>query len=149
MKKHTAYISGHIDLTVDEFNLHYKTLIGDAIKRGDSIVVGDANGADKMSMYYLFIEEYTNVTVYHMFEYPRNNTGFRRKGGYRTDEERDSAMTNDSTYDIAWIRPGREKSGTAKNVKRRKNLTGDCCNGSNVLSESKSIGSIPVSPTKI
>lgn len=30
-------------------------------------------------------------------------------------------MTAVSDYDIAWVRPGRENSGTAKNLLRRKN----------------------------
>jgi hypothetical protein len=30
-----------------------------------------------------------------------------------------AAMTPASTFDIAWVRPGRERSGTAKNLLRR------------------------------
>ena len=36
-----------------------------------------------------------------------------------SDEERDLAMSCASTDDIAWVRSGREKSGTAKNINRR------------------------------
>jgi hypothetical protein len=54
-----------------------------------------------------------------MFENPRHNCGFDSVGGFRTDKARDEAMTENSNKDIAWVRPGREKSGTAKNLKRR------------------------------
>lgn len=55
-----------------------------------------------------------------MFDKPRFNLGFKTSGGYKNDEERDAAMTKNSNYDIAWVRPGKEKSGTAKNLERRK-----------------------------
>lgn len=32
---------------------------------------------------------------------------------------RDEALTAASTFDIAWVRPGRERSGTARNLQRR------------------------------
>jgi hypothetical protein len=122
----TAFISGHLDLTEEEFNEHYKPAIDFAIFFGTNFVVGDANGADKMAQEY--IKSIGNnvwelVTVFHMFEKPRNNCGFKTRGGYKTDDLRDNAMTVNSDYDIAWVRPGREKSGTAKNLKRRKVVT--------------------------
>jgi hypothetical protein len=44
-------------------------------------------------------------------------------GGYRTDEERDAAMTRESHEDIAWVRPGkRRNNGTGKNLQRRVDL---------------------------
>lgn len=118
-----AYISGHLDLTPEEFDEHYRSAIDECIFFGTKVVVGDARGADKMA------QEYINrignnihelVTVYHMFETPRNNAGnFKCKGEFKSDTERDEAMTAASTYDIAWVRTGREKSGTAKNLERR------------------------------
>jgi hypothetical protein len=67
-------------------------------------------------------EKSSRVRVYHMFQTPRNNVGgFILVGGYMSDEERDAALTAVSDYDIAWVRPGRENSGTAKNLQRRKN----------------------------
>jgi hypothetical protein len=60
------------------------------------------------------------VVVYHMFTSPRNNAGFPTVGGFESDEARDNCMTADSHQDIAWVRPGREKSGTWKNLDRRK-----------------------------
>ena len=114
------FISGHLDLTEDEFNEHYRPIIDKALFDQDSFVVGDARGADAMAQLYLS-HKTTNVTVYHMFERPRNNVGsFLTIGGFRSDSERDGAMTQNSSCDIEWVRLGREKSGTAKNIERRK-----------------------------
>jgi len=118
-----AYISGHLDLTPEEFEEHYKPSIDAAIFHGNEMVVGDARGADKMAQEYIKSignNVYELVTVFHMFTNPRNNVAnFKTVGGFKTDTERDEAMTAASDYDIAWVRPGREKSGTAKNIARR------------------------------
>ena len=57
-----------------------------------------------------------------MFDYPRFNCGWPTIGGFKSDEERDRAMTLASSVDIAWVRPGKENSCTAKNIERRKEL---------------------------
>lgn len=121
MKSNTAYISGHGDLTPKEFSDHYAPAIDDAISKGIThFVVGDFRGTDLMAQVYLSIKPVT-VTVYHMFSEPRNNpVNYPTMGGFKDDESRDAAMTAASSIDIAWVRPGREKSGTAKNIKRRK-----------------------------
>ncbi len=62
----------------------------------------------------------TAVVVYHLFTSPRNNVGFKTISGFESDEQRDRQMTAESDRDIAWVRPGREKSGTQKNIDRRK-----------------------------
>jgi len=116
------FISGHLDLTEEEFQTHYAHKILLAIKNGDSFVVGDARGADTFAQEFLDMHDaFQNVVVFHMFDNPRNNAGgFSTAGGFKNDKERDAAMTNNSDADIAWVRPGREKSGTAKNLSRRK-----------------------------
>lgn len=112
------FISGHLDTTKEEFFEHYVPAIERARENGCSFVVGDARGTDTFAQE--FLKDYQNVTVYHMFDSPRNNVGNHpTAGGFKSDRERDEAMTFASTYDIAWVRPGREKSGTAKNLKRR------------------------------
>lgn len=116
------FISGHLDLTPDEFEQHYRPAIDAALARGDSFVVGDARGADTLAQRYL-LGKTTAVVVYHMFACPRNNAGFPTVGGFQSDEERDSRMTAGSDGDIAWVRPGREKSGTQRNIERRKRAT--------------------------
>lgn len=114
----TNFVSGHLDLTPDEFDTYYRPLIDEALARGESFVVGDARGADSMTQNYL-LGKTTAVVVYHMFTSPRNNVGFKTRGGFNSDEERDAQMTADSDQDIAWVRPGRKKSGTQKNIDRR------------------------------
>lgn len=117
------FLSGHLDLTPEEFAEHYEPRLREAFREpGVKFVVGDAFGADEMAQTWLrsYGAEWDQVTVYHMFDRARNNAGpFLSAGGYTSDSTRDWAMTAASTHDIAWVRPGREKSGTAKNLKRR------------------------------
>jgi len=115
----TYFVSGHLDLTDDEFAAHYKPRISAALASGAAFVIGDAKGCDALTQRLLAQAGCLDVRVFHMFQSPRNNCGFRTVGGFATDAERDAAMTAASDEDIAWIRPGREKSGTAKNLKRR------------------------------
>lgn len=115
-----AFISGHRDVTNDEFKIHYAPLIDLAVKNKDRIVVGDYHGVDIMAQKYLDYLGYDDVIVYHMFQKPRNSVDrYPVRGGYISDEDRDSAMTRDSDYDIAWVRAGKEKSGTQQNLDRR------------------------------
>ena len=115
------FISGHLSLTEEEFKLHYQSKIDIALDEACSFVIGDARGADALSQKYLKGKT-ENVMVYHMFESPRNNAGFKTMGGFTSDRSRDIQMTMDSDEDIAWVRPGREESGTAENLKRRLRL---------------------------
>ena len=108
----TYFISGHLDLTPEEFRIHYKPNLDGALEEGASFVVGDARGADHMAQSYLmryFVGgERDRVKLFHMMELPRNNVGFKGTvGGLRSDRERDEAMTSASTHDIAWLLPGR------------------------------------------
>jgi hypothetical protein len=115
----TYFVSGHLDLTEDEFREHYVPRLRDAVAAGAAFVVGDARGCDAMVQAYLHAAG-ASVTVFHMFETPRHcPAGVARSGGFANDEDRDSAMTANSNSDIAWVRPGREKSGTARNLARR------------------------------
>lgn len=85
-----------------------------------AFVVGDARGCDLMAQLYLRDARVLRVQVFHMFERPRNNVGgFPTVGGFATDSARDTAMTDVSDADIAWVRPGRTSSGTAANLARR------------------------------
>ncbi|MGB6300703.1 MAG: hypothetical protein WBF90_31630 [Rivularia sp. (in: cyanobacteria)] len=112
------FISGHLDLTQGEFEEYYRHKIDNALAQNQSFVVGDARGANTLAQQYLFGKTKA-VVVYHMFESPRNNAGFPTRGGFQSDGERDEQMTRDSEQDIAWVRFGREKSGTQKNLHRR------------------------------
>lgn len=119
-----VFVSGHLDVTREEFEEHYVPLLCEAILQGASFVVGDARGADTMAQAFLHARGVQNVTVYHMFTRPRTDVGFPTIGGFTSDEERDAAMTVASDRDVAWVRPGREKSGTAKNLTRREHVGG-------------------------
>jgi hypothetical protein len=114
-----AFISGHLDLSEEEFAAHYQARIDEASARGCSFIVGDARGADLLFQRYA-AQQGLRTTVFHMLETPRHNAGnFACAGGFTSDKTRDEAMTAASTFDIAWVRPGRESSGTAKNLTRR------------------------------
>jgi hypothetical protein len=118
----TYFVSGHLDLTLDEFRAHYAPRITAAIADDvdAAFVVGDARGCDLMTQLYLRDARAVRVQVFHMFEKPRNNVGgFPTVGGFTSDNARDTALTEASDADIAWVRPGRTSSGTAANLARR------------------------------
>lgn len=118
------FISGHRDITKDEFDRLYKPEIDKVIDTESSFkfVVGDYEGVDIMAQNYLVEKGVGHKTcVYHMFDSPRHfNKEIKHTfGGFTTDIERDSAMTDISDYDIAFVRKGKWNSGTAQNIKRR------------------------------
>lgn len=124
----TYFISGHRDITDDEFSI-YKQKIDEVLEHTPDayFVVGDYQGVDIMSQNYLIEKNVNpiNITVYHMFEKPRNiNPNIcNLQGGFKTDEERDAAMTAISKHDIAFVRKHTKLSGTAQNILRRHILT--------------------------
>lgn len=118
------FISGHLDATIGEFNKYYEPVLDRIflIERVPTFVVADCEGIDRMAQDYLAKKEARCVvTVYHMYDKPEYLASdlFKTKGGYISHTERDSAMTTASIMDIAFIRPGKENSGTAENVLRR------------------------------
>lgn len=118
----TFFVSGHRNLTEEEFQKFYENRIFDALNVKDvRFVVGDCKGADIMAQQFLKSMGATGLTtVYHMFETPMNYTGNHTlKGGYQSDVDRDFAMTLASDEDIAWVRKGMERSGTQQNLDRR------------------------------
>lgn len=114
------FISGHMNLTPEEFAQHYEARIRSAVEDGARFIVGDAPGCDEMAQQLLHDLGVApaRVTVHHMFVAPRRHVGtFPMMGGFTSDEERDQAMTKASTEDLAWVK--RRKSGTEKNLLRR------------------------------
>src|SRR5690349_18433135 len=109
----TCFVSGHLDLTPEEFAEHYVPQLEAALKEGDNFVVGDARGADAMAQAWL-AQHGQSPYVYHMKESPRNNVGNAPLvGGFESDGARDEAMTRVSQADIVWLREGRwPHSGT-------------------------------------
>lgn len=118
------FVSGHLDVSQDEFFQLYVPKILGALSSptGARFLVGDAPGCDERTQR-LFKDAglLSLLTVYHMKERPRIYVGEPAgvQGGFRNDDDRDTAMTKASTEDIAWVRQGREKSGTARNLSRR------------------------------
>lgn len=141
----TVFVSGHLDVTEAEFAEHYAAEIDKALASGDHFVVGDARGADALAQKYIGDrlkddgERKLRVTVFSMRADPRNcaYASFNRRSGFRSDDERDAAMTASSHADIAWVRPMTDemraelkrklgaryrpdrKSGTQRNLERR------------------------------
>ena len=116
--KPIVYISGHLDLTQDEFDRYYGLYIHQYIENKWEFVLGDAPGCDTMAQRRLRAWGAT-ATVYHMLSSPRYNAGFPTRGGFQSDLDRDQQMTAASDMDLLWIRHGRESSGTAQNLMRR------------------------------
>lgn len=122
--KPIVFISGHRDLTKEEFYLNYGIQLDWLITQEEiEFVIGDYEGCDTMAQLYLTTHGFdpSRVTIYHMGDKPMNlvNKRFKTIGGFENDIDRDSAMTNASTYDLAYIRKGKEDSGTAQNILRR------------------------------
>lgn len=125
----TYFISGHRNITEEEFERNYKPVIENAISEMPNckFIVGDYYGVDIMAQNYLMDVlnlEPERLTVYHMFDKPRNvnEKVTQTIGGFTNDEERDAAMTAASFDDIAFVRDYMKISGTAQNILRRKRL---------------------------
>ena len=127
------FVSGHRDITFDEFFDNYVPLL-DKVRAEDSnaeFIVGDWEGCDMLTLEYLLCDlfPYPNITIYGVDKIRINPYGLTPdkyptvnivlKTSY---DECDASMTTDSDFDIAWIKPGKEDSHTAKNIKRRFNL---------------------------
>ena len=123
------FVSGHRDLTQEEFKEHYVPIIEEIIKKDMccEFVVGDWEGCDTMFIEYILLKHhYPKITIYYVGT-PRVSpfgvpiTSFKRVHYYfcKDYDECDYSMTCNSNFDIAWIRPGKEDSHTAKNIKRR------------------------------
>lgn len=124
--KNTYFISGHRDISDVEFEFNYHALINLALyeNRNAKFVVGDCEGADIKAQNYLLdilSIDPKRVTVYHMLDTPRNVNPkvVKLKGGFTSDDERDTAMTLASSKDIALVRDIKKNSGTAQNILRR------------------------------
>lgn len=121
----TYFISGHRDLTQEEFNEHYIPLIDKVLKEDiwADFVVGDWEGCDTMFIEYVSSKSQNASIVIYCVEHPRIKSTLSVPYCVCDNYDYcDATMTRHSDFDIAWIRPGREDSHTAKNIKRRYNL---------------------------
>lgn len=125
----TYFISGHRDLTQEEFDKHYIPTLENILKNDTmaDFVVGDWEGCDTMALEWLILHrDHPDVYVYYVDNVRVTFFGEKLTNFYNimlrpctSYDECDSRMTQDSDFDIAWIRPGREDSHTAMNIKRR------------------------------
>ena len=122
----TFFISGHRNITENEFEFNYIPKINEALHSYENakFIIGDYYGVDIMAQNYLMDVlgiEPERVTVYHMFDEPRNCNPkiINKVGGFKSDDERDKAMTKNSSFDIAFVRDNKIITGTGKNILRR------------------------------
>lgn len=133
------FISGHIDITEEEFNTHYRNRIDLALQNPFStFVIGDAQGADTLAKNYLGSRiDKTRITIYTRRSPIQCSelVGFKIKGSFKNHTQKDAAMTRDSDEDILYIRPAdiqkqlleargikydpNRLSGTEQNLNRR------------------------------
>lgn len=128
------FISGHRDLSYEDFKKYYIPKIKEVVEEDPraEFIVGDCDGVDKYAMDYIFNNIMCDLTIYHISSKPNNTPNNKHpgslvssykyiyfRGGFKSDEERDVAMTEHSDRDIAFIRKGKESSGTAQNILRR------------------------------
>ena len=123
----TYFVSGHRDITEEEFDRNYATALEAAINDTPEckFVIGDCSGVDIMAQNYLVDVlgvDPDRITVYHMLDVPGNiNPKITNTvGGFENDRERDAAMTRASFSDIAFVRDNTKISETAENILRRK-----------------------------
>ena len=126
MPNKVYFISGHRDITKEEFHKHYKHRILNAIRDGADFVVGDCPGVDFLALELLVKYNANNVTIYHLGQFPMTDgediilpEHFKTERQFDTDFERDIHMTYYSDEDILWIRDGKTHSGTHRNQLRR------------------------------
>ena len=125
LRQHTYFISGHRNITPEQFERYINEIHAVYVTDNDAhFVIGDYQGVDIMAQDFLLDVlkiEPERVTVYHMFDSPRNANPkvINFKGGFVSDSERDTAMTNASFRDIAFVADNKVMSGTAENILRR------------------------------
>ncbi len=116
-----VFIAGSRKLS--RLNADVKGRIDNMIEKGFTILVGDANGADKAAQKYLLDNRYQNVVVYCMAGNCRNNVGQwpahevtapNGARGFAYYSLKDQAMADDATHALMlW---DGESKGTLNNV---------------------------------
>ena len=132
------FVSGHRDLTKEEFEKHYIPKIKYVLREDydPHFVVGDWEGCDSMFIDFIKgdIGSSCKLSIFHTENFPRVAPGNIKSEDklyeiYSEDhinlikcntyDDCDFFMTMESDFDIAWIREGRKDSHTALNIKRR------------------------------
>ena len=124
-KLNTYFISGHRNLTENEFEFYYIPYINYILSENPNakFIIGDCKGCDIMAQNYLvsIINDINNITVYCTGETPKyiNEHIIHVKNGFTDDREKDAEMTKNSFKDIAFVRDSTQLTGTAENILRR------------------------------
>lgn len=125
-KTHTWFISGHRNLTSEEFECVYIPAIDELIENDENVhfIVGDCEGCDIMAQNYLVdVKKFDpdRISVYIVEKSPKyvNPLIHNIISGFKDDVEKDCAMTENSIGDIAFVRDWKIISGTAENILRR------------------------------
>jgi len=106
MAAKTYFVSGHVDLTEEEFAAHYVDKINAALKEKATFLMGDADGADYMAAKYLHEKGCHRVVIYYKgMPTVQNPFGYMTRGPFPTHPAKDAQMTADSDEDIVWLRP--------------------------------------------
>ena len=133
------FLSGHRDITQDEFNKHYNKIDLYLRERltDDELIkytfyIGDCFGFDLMAFKHIYNNYINNKALKQIvicimdnnecssnYDYPTHEK-IKIIRGFKSHEERDCYMTENSKYDILWVRDGKWDSGTAQNFVRRK-----------------------------
>ena len=121
-----AMISGHVDLSKEDFDKFYLPKLKELIKN-DVIcfVLGGALGADKLAQEFLSSRnDNMNLIVMVYDKQDQNNVCYpniKHVNGFASYTVRDEVMTSESTLDVCFVRrKGGIGSGTFQNVVRRK-----------------------------
>lgn len=128
----SVFISGSRNVT--ELTKRMKEVLDNLILEQNDIIIGDAQGVDKIVQEYLLSKEYFNVTVYFATDIPRNKISNKFKEFYvftSSDKSfrdrmtiRDAVMTHDANYGIVFW-DGFSK-GSRANIKRLESQSKRC-----------------------
>ena len=132
------FVSGHVDVTQQDFDDNYRDkLIEAANSPNSTFVMGNAKGIDTMAREFLVEQLGDNnlhrITIYHLGKKSGlQDSRIKTIGGFKNHNEKDAAMTRVSDEDIAWVRSHEESkilygskynpnriSGTQRNLDRR------------------------------
>lgn len=114
------FISGHKDLTKEEFEQYYIPLIDQGIYNNAKFYISNYGNCDRFSYDYFKLCEYYNVEIcFNRLGFSNIDDKFIKAVGFKSDEEMYCYMTNKTNKDIAWIRNEVKLTTTGKNILRR------------------------------
>ncbi|KAL6718004.1 hypothetical protein ACLMJK_004089 [Lecanora helva] len=121
-KPQIAFISGHMDITPEQFLQHYQPRLDLALSQGHHFVIGDAKGLDGTALTYLLEQRGKYPDVHQRITVHASRPGqvrwyqdlgvgvectpekYDKKSPRARHLNRDARMTRASDYDILWAR---------------------------------------------